>query len=756
MKDREAWWHRRKLLLILVVLLLALGGGKDANAQSTGPTMTVSAAWKGMMRWPGWTELLVTLENEGGDWTGYVTVRDQRWDILYQMPVQLPAHAHKVYRLPIFLYTVVSLEVRLLDEHGEAAAEESLVLHAASAGERVCIAADPLTTMRLEACDKTLVLQRPEMMPEMPAAWDTVDLLLMHDFPTAEMSDAQRTALRAWVAGGGHLLLLSGPAVDAMVEGLPSSLRPSCETSQRVTLVTGETVSLCRKVIGLGTVDLADRVDVSELAGLWSGDKVPSIAFPFIPAAAERQETLSAFFPSIDSLFTAPRSIFPSFLSLLLFAFLYLLLLIPLPYLITRRLHRPMLTWVLIPAFALLASLCVFLWLSGFASGSFPLTHEMTFAFVPDSEEPVRLLSFGATLASRQRRLEWSVPGAFRPGQGSFGLGHGPWMGNGVPYEAVVQLGTNEAEISTAVPQGILTWGWESWGEAPSLNVEGRFAGQEYVLEAESEAPLRLQAVVLYNEYLLSLGETLVEGHVEVSRPFTEVENLMVYHNYVQEFAPCAVALLSNETMFSSIALISPPMTEEPAPSSAHCYLIADVPPLAEGTLPSVEMGGKIAHESCYIYLIPCPRQDGAALMPLPSGRAQVVDGGGWISEDASGFDLFVSDGARYATLAFTVPPFLQQGRLKKLALTLAPAEDALFPVPTPSGPVWAAIGRIALWDWEREEWVEVGKPAAGDTLEVAPAAAFVSEEGEIRLRLEGVAALPVMRVTLSVQFEGE
>ncbi len=737
--------------LLLAGWLLLLAAGR-AWAQPAGPEMTVSMAWDGLMRKPGWVELQITLENESGDWTGEVVVEERQWTTTYRLPVQLPAHAHKVYRLPIFLDGSDSAEIALLDERGKEVEHHPLSLREVSFDARICIAADPLTTLKLEACDETLVLPQPEGMPEMASAWDAIDLLVMRDFPTAEMSEAQRAALRAWVAAGGHLVLLEGPAMEAMLEGLPPSLRPSCESPTLVQRPDGSALTVCRRTVGLGKVDRPRQDDPAELEVLWDTEPVPAVIFPF--ADAESGLTISTFFPSANWLFQVPRSIFPTPYALPILALVYFFLLIPLPYLITRRLQRPMLTWLLIPAIVLITSLCLFLWLSGFASDSFPITHEMTFAFVPDADEPARLFSFGATLAPRTRHLEWEVPTWARTGRGYFGQdGGGPWMDHGDPYAMTIHLGEERARLETDAPRGILTWGWAGLAEVPPLTMEGRMTGSTYDLHVESPTPVRLQALVLYGEYILPLHNEVVSiGALNATSFFTELETLP-YYPYNSSLSPCAYALVTAvPSPFSGLSL-----SERPRRSAPGCYLIVDRPEKVKGAaLPSTEIEGKMVHEDCYLYRVSCPRSEEGALLPVMPSDIVVVEGDGWVSPSPPPATYY-SNGTSEVVLSFHAFDLGLSSEIRGIMMTLEPySGDMPFVTPSPTSlSAWDQIDRVAVWNWEERRWVEVEKPAQGESLEITPAKPFIDTDGEVRILLEG-SPLPTMHVSFAVRLGGE
>ncbi len=745
MNDRQARWRGWKLVLLLAGWVLLLGGVSGLRAQAGGPEMNVSAAWDGLVRKPGWVEIRTTLENEGGDWEGYLELEDRHWQIHYRLPIQLPAHAHKVYRLPLFVDGGSKVEIVLRDEGGHEMERRQLSLRAHAYDERLCVAADPLATMVLGSCTETLVLQQPTMMPETAPAWDNIDLLVMRDFPTAEMSTAQQEALQAWVAAGGHLILLGGPAMESMLEGLPPSLRPACTESRQLAAEGGD-FTFCRRVVGAGNVDRLERSDPAGLDTLWQKESVPAVTYPLATGGATQNTALSAFHPDPNSLFTTPRSVFPSPLAIFLFALLYLILLIPVPYLITRRLHRPMLTWVLIPAVVLLTSLCLALWLSGFAVGDFPITHEMSFVFVFDAGEPARQLSFGATLAPRTGYLAWSVPGLFRPAYGSFDMGTGPWMTSGNPYTLTVRPGEKETRIETTSPAGVFTWGWETLTYPPTVTLQGELAGDHYLMRVESERPMRLQGIVLYDNYLLTVGDEWIEGSLELSRPLTEMETIPFY-DYENRLAPCADALLGDR---GGIALppLPPGSKEFPDLTSLRCYLITDLPD-GEG-LSTASIRGKTAHEGCFIYLVPCPALREGILFPIPVGHISVVDGGGWVAPDPRG-DTYFPSGATQVVLSVEIPAFFrQQGKPERVALTLEFAE--MGPPSASAKSPWTEIDTVAIWDWEGQRWIEQPKPVDGNTLELAPASSFLNADGEIRFRLTGT-PLPTMAIKVAIQF---
>ncbi len=749
--------HKRwRRWLTMMLVLLALPGA--LKAQASGPTMEIVALWSHSLRLPGWIELQLTLDNEGSDWEGEIVVKDTYWKMLYHLPLTLPAHSHKLYHLPVYIDNSTNLVIRLQSRDG-VVEEITLRLRPIPDQDRVCVMADPLTAQALPNCAHHLTVQDAEALPQAASAWETIDLLVMHDFPTPEMTEAQKQALRAWVADGGHLLLLDGVGRTVMLEGMPESLLPVRRVGDQIEpradarrLKIGEAM-VYRRQVGEGRVDWSAG-ELQALSALWSDDRIPAAALPLAP----KTTPFSSYFPTPESLFSVPTSTLPSFLLLPLFTIIYLLFLVALPYVITRRLRRPMLTWVLMPTVILLTLGLLACWLFGMTSGAFPITHAVASIWVPSQGEPARLVGGAATLAPRSRTLSWWVPGYPRPGVGYFNNNNDGWMGKDSSYESNVEIEAQGATARARLPRGIISWGWEDLVEAPPLEFQGKM-GADLRLQLATEAPMEAVALTLGPNFLLDIDTPLPGGETTLTLPLTAARRSDVYVGPPQSgTSPCATMLAGWMTGELSGVPFPPPMEEKPdfnarwQVAKTTCYLVlatTDGPP----PLPAPQVRGKMVYEGCYFYRVPCPEITYGTFLTIPVGTLEVVGGNGWAMAER-GVELIQVGGGSEVTFEFTIPPWLLRGQVSRLKLSLRLDEASFPPMATPvmSGvtSAWDMVTRLSFWDWAAERWVDLPLPS-DESVIVDRAAPFVSDEGRVRVRLEGP-TLSSVRLSLAVE----
>ncbi len=737
---------RKNLALWLALVLLLLTTGGAVMQTDEGPKMTLALAWDGQARMPGWVELHLLLDNEGSDWSGEVLIEDKGRKIDYRIPVALPAHSHKSYRIPVFAPASGLLPVTL--RSGDAVLEqEQLSIHTVAADERFCVVADPLQAPALPACDQQFVVQDVTTLPEEPAVWEAIDLLLLHDVPATEMTEAQWQALGIWVSNGGHLVLMEGVGAEAMLAGLPAPLQPVRrqggrfvpQAGSRQLTFDGLDGPVYRRSWGQGTVDWVKETSPSMLAPLWADDPYPATGFMLAagyPAWEGRKQTLSDAFPSAQALFNTPTAALPTYTVMPLLVLVYIIFLILVPYLVSRRLRRPMLAWLLMPAIILMALILLACWLSGFASGSFPITHTLEIVWVPEQGEMARLIGGGATFAPRSRHLRWHVPGAARPGRGAFDNAASAWMAEGDPFEQEITIDADGATYEVRkVPSGIITWGWETTVEAPAMTFEARIDQEGVHLTMASEAPLQAAMLYIDDGFVLPLEQAqLSPQKLAWTYAMTDV---LPTANYYEDDTACGTSLFSLNQAPGPWSAVPP--EEKPKPGTPQrtapptCYLIAE----GEGESDIFELRGQIAGERCYVYRVPCPALQAGTFISLPQGSLVIEDGAAWISEDS---EIVLNDST--VAFSFIIPGYLHTRPVRALEFALRPGTAPPMPptamTPTATGPVWSSIDAVSIWNWESGQWEPLPKPT-GTAILIDPATPYVSAEGKVTFRLEGV-----------------
>lgn len=233
----------------------------------------------------------------------------------------------------------------------------------------------------------------PVELPEKPAGYSGVDAFLLRaDAPLDALSEAQANAIQGWVAGGGELIVCGGSDPARLATGWLREMLPleSVGAARTVTIPTGgaaDALSLRAKADARVLARAADGLPLV-VAGAWGAGRVVVVAYdpttlPFtrwsgagekafwsglltaarpsslLGSAARRQESGSGGFygwgPTLASAVTrAPALDAPGISVIGLFLLAYVLVLVPLNYLILKRLDRREWAWLTIPGLVLL------------------------------------------------------------------------------------------------------------------------------------------------------------------------------------------------------------------------------------------------------------------------------------------------------------------------------------------------------------------------------------------------------------------
>ncbi len=234
-------------------------------------------------------------------------------------------------------------------------------------------------------------------LPDRASAYGGVDaVLLRSDAPLDALTESQSDALRDWVAGGGHLIVCGGADPGRLATPFFAGLLPAAVGPARtVTLPGGQAVSaltLTPKPLpgvhvlvsapgsgplvvggpyGAGSVTLtaydptvaASLASPSESHTLWrtlltSGQALPSSLLSHV-AAREENYGGSVYYGNAPALLSeavmrGPSLDAPGTEVIGLFLLAYLIILVPVNYLVLKRLDRKEMAWVTIPALVLL------------------------------------------------------------------------------------------------------------------------------------------------------------------------------------------------------------------------------------------------------------------------------------------------------------------------------------------------------------------------------------------------------------------
>ena len=399
-------------LFIVLAGTLPFSGLSPVLAQEPSPiNVRVEVGFDGKARLGHWTPVVVQMENQGPDFAGEVQIfGTPGQSARYVADIVLPTNSRKRLTLHVpYLANIHRLDVELVSEGQVTASREprvSLVrdtdLFVGVVGQRAG-AWNLLTTLEMPGQPGEVVVTpiSSDRFPRRPEALDAFDVIALGDVQVQTLSPGMLEALEGWVAGGGTLILPGGPNARANLQGLPDQLMPvqigdavelrrtpALErlgkrpfpaafpfTVSRSKLVSGRVLAqegdvplavLSRYGRG-GVLFLAFDPAAQPLAG-WVG--MPQVwkelLYPSLPPSvvlsdqAYRRDTWGPFsswgLRSQQALSNLSSLEFPSINLLLGLIGGYILLVGPVNYVVLRRLRRPGLTWVTIPALVLLFS----------------------------------------------------------------------------------------------------------------------------------------------------------------------------------------------------------------------------------------------------------------------------------------------------------------------------------------------------------------------------------------------------------------
>jgi len=774
--DSRLWTKLIRFVLLGVLCAMLAPGGLPLRAQAPDETLTLEMipAWEGYVRHSWWTEARVVLRNEGTDWRGDLVVYDAQNQVTYRQALELPSHSHKQYRLPLFVGNSAMPNIALHDDAGGVQQETRLPIRGIDETDRIIALVDTREAFaRGQLAEFDALIWLPDLagLPETPMAWDVIDVLLLNGVSTADLTPAQQEALLAWVAAGGHCIIGGGPALQQTLTHLPEALRIATPGSVRrfesiavegatlhdvaatpltlnatekpdagvrpLTTADGEIVA-ARATVGKGIVDIigwdmAHPAGAAWLVQLWAGDPLPAIHATGSDQAS--YQSLSSSSPDTFSLFRIPVTMLPKFWPWLLLFPLYIVLMGPGTLLLVRRLKRPVLAWVVIPALICAAIVILAFGLSSAFSQNFPLIHEIAMIFVPDTTLPARVVQATAIYAPRTPRLTWNTDGIPRPLSGSYRFD--TWYNVGDPFPVEVLHGNSAritdagVTIQTRNPLGVITWSTEGLYDSPDITTDLKLTRTEagggalhLTGDVWSETALRNVSLLMGNaSYALTLTEHILQGAtVQVSRPLTATYTL--YYAY-------------SPTNFCGYTSVYQPYGMYPAtptlytpPPATRCYLTG----IAEGVpFPAQGLSGTHHRESCIIYTIPCPTQPLGKLTVALEAMGNRIENG-WIDPQTNVFYAYAPN----VTLHYMLPVYMQIREVETLTVVLRPAPEF------GAGKPLAVITEISLWNWDEQTWMDYPPPETKLVLTGETARqAFDAQQG-VRVRIstrDGVAA---------------
>lgn len=459
----------QKLALFLALFLALNAARVAAQSDETGEiVLTAKAGFDGFYKPDYGVPVQVTVANNGPALEGELQIVFEGSSagdrLIYRSPITLPTRSNKRVNLAVEISSFASrINVELVSDGGQTiAAVSSNRLTQVSAEDLLygVLSSAPgelsfLENVRGGRAKASVAFLTPDLLPEVSSVWNALDVLILNDVDSGELSTEQLNAAQGWTSTGGLLVITGGPGwqktTAAVADMLPvnisgiESVEDLPDLSESVkspfrdpgpylitasSLTNGEMIFhheglplLARRPWGRGSVfylaldpQLAPLLDWNGAESIWAA---VVRRLPNMPTWGRGFQNGYAASTAVTSL---PSLALPSVLQLILFLFVYVIVVGPINYLWLKRRGRLELTWVTVPVLVLLFSGLAYL--AGFQlKGNEVILNQMSVATGQLDGDKMRVQSLLGLYSPRRSRYEMIFPAdtIARPFESNFG-----------------------------------------------------------------------------------------------------------------------------------------------------------------------------------------------------------------------------------------------------------------------------------------------------------------------------------------------
>ncbi len=777
-----------KSIGLILILLLLLGAWTQPDAARGGLIMTARAGFDGFYKSGQWVPVYVTLSNSSSLVEGTVQIvtnpASSSERLVYDAPVSLPTQSKKLVTLyvqaPNFTNT---LQVEFLDENGELVVEtatNSLSQLLPDALLYGVVTPEPGEFGFLENVTGTykeakVAFLSLEELPETAVPWNNLDVLIIHDSDTGQLTPAQKEALNAWVDTGGQLVLTGGAnwqkTTAVFGDKLPVTISGSESVDDLPALVTavgepfrdpgpyvitnsslarGELLFhqdglpiLARQSQGRGSVYFLALDPALAPLQDWDGSE---LFWASMAAQVPGQSLWSAGpqngYAAKNAAASLPSVSLPSAWQLGGLLLVYIVIMGPVNYWMLKRRNKLERAWLTIPALVLVFSGIAYL--VGFQiRGTTVLVNQMAVAYSTVDSEYARVYSL-LGLFSPQRSTHDLIFGdgaLARP----FGSHFGPELGgNGrigsIQYGSdvtITDIRLDTAETQTFTAQNSVS-AINVNGEA-ALNLKDGSLTLDVTVQNNSEILLQT-ASLLFGSTAIELGD-LAAGQAETISHVVGSASAGSSSPGFRPVRPGYAPLMGNaevilgtfdyyddRVLYGRYQLLEALDGEAYNPGSlplseSAVYLLA----WADSAQIDVTTDQKNTERTdTTLYFIEIPLQQNIVSgkrisIPVALLHWEAIADSG-VYEPAIQ-DLFLNQG--WVELEYTPWPEFQTMQVNELALVLE----------APDGDTSAFLPDIRLWNWQKESWDKF-KADWGETA-VAEPNPYVGPNNTVRIRVE-------------------
>lgn len=223
------------LIFFAGLISISLPNEVIAQTNASGLEMTVEPAFGGNYKYGEWLPLWITLSNSGADLDGTVQVEISQsgGNVTFAKSISLPTGSRKQTTLSILPNNFSrELEVQFLSNQNVMITnsisvspnQNDSVLVGVSAKERGGLSL--ISSIQMGDAFRKVVLfdLDVEQLPEKSRGFESIDVIVLNDTDTSQLTMQQKTAMDNWVSNGGHLIIGGGPGLEKTISGISENL----------------------------------------------------------------------------------------------------------------------------------------------------------------------------------------------------------------------------------------------------------------------------------------------------------------------------------------------------------------------------------------------------------------------------------------------------------------------------------------------------------------------------------------------------
>lgn len=218
-------------ILVILFTTLIMGKAQPVTAQQEGGvTLSARAGLDGYCKDNTWLPVSVTVENQGANAEGFVEVGivgNGVGNNVYAEAIDLPNGARKQVQLLAFPEGFVSEVAVQYTSGGNELSGDIVRVDCLQEGDRLfgLLAGNPSAYSFLNDLDSNsneafLAQLNASEFPESPEGLEALDGLVIANFDTGQLNEAQVNAIQQWVTSGGQLVVMGGTGWQKTAVGL--------------------------------------------------------------------------------------------------------------------------------------------------------------------------------------------------------------------------------------------------------------------------------------------------------------------------------------------------------------------------------------------------------------------------------------------------------------------------------------------------------------------------------------------------------